>query len=290
MTESFISHVGSTMVAASTLARTPHIHRAGVLDVRLATTEEEIRAAQSLRYDIFYNEMGATPSAASQFQQLDFDPYDSICDHLLVIDHSNAQSPRVVGTYRLLREVVARQHRGFYSSGEYDLSPLLTKKFQHRIGEGKQLLELGRSCVHADYRNLSTINLLWRGIASYLSTHNIGFMFGCASLHGTNPDDHAAALSYLYHHHLADADIRVRTLENQFVEMNRLPIGSYDVKQAMRLLPPLVKGYLRVGCVVGDGAYIDEQFNTTDVFILMPVDRISARYSGRFVGTANDAD
>lgn len=290
MSETFLSHVGTTLVAASTLARSPHIHRAGSLDVRLATTEEEIQAAQTLRYEIFYNEMGAQPSAEAQRLGRDFDPYDAICDHLLVIDHDQPNRPRVVGTYRLLREVVARQHRGFYSSGEYDLAPLLSKQFQRRIGEGKQLLELGRSCVHADYRNLSTINLLWRGIASYLSTHNIGFMFGCASLHGTNPDEHAEALSYLYHHHLADADIRVRSLDNHFVEMNRLPIGGYDAKLAARSLPPLVKGYLRVGCVIGDGAYIDHQFNTTDVFVLMPVDRINARYAGRFAGTANDPD
>jgi L-ornithine Nalpha-acyltransferase len=281
---------GTTMVAASTLARTPHIHRAGALDVRLATTEEEIRAAQTLRYDIFYDEMGARPTDETRGLARDYDPYDSVCDHLLVIDHSNPQAPRVVGTYRLLREIVAKQNRGFYSASEYDLSKLLSKTFQTRIGEGKQLLELGRSCVHADYRNISTINLLWRGIASYLATHNIGFMFGCASLHGTNADAHAATLSYLYQHHLADTDIRVRALDDKYVDMNRLPIGGYDPRAAMRDLPPLVKGYLRVGCVIGDGAFIDEQFNTTDVFILMPVDRINARYTERYVGSANDMD
>jgi L-ornithine Nalpha-acyltransferase len=281
---------GTTMVAASTLARSPHIHRAGALDVRLATTEEEIRAAQTLRYDIFYNEMGAVPTAETLSLSRDFDPYDAMCDHLLVIDHSNERAPRVVGTYRLLRQLVAQQNQGFYSAGEYDLSPLLCKTFQSRIGEGKQLLELGRSCVHPDYRNLSTINLLWRGIASYLATHNIGFMFGCASLHGIDADEHAAALSYLYHHHLAGSDVRVRALADKYVDMNRLPIGGYDPRLAMRQLPPLVKGYLRVGCVIGDGAYVDEQFNTTDVFILLPVERITARYSERYVGSANDAD
>ncbi len=284
------SFSGTTAVAAATLARTPHIHRAGALDVRLATTEEEIRAAQTLRYDIFYNEMGARTTAETRKLARDFDPYDAICDHLLVIDHSDEGRPRVVGTYRLLRQLVARQNRGFYSAGEYDLSKLLTKTFQTRIGEGKQLLELGRSCVHADYRNISTINLLWRGIASYLATHNIGFMFGCASLHGTDVDDHAAALSYLYHNHLADDDIRVRALAEKYVDMNRLPIGGYDPRAAMRALPPLIKGYLRVGCVIGDGAFIDEQFNTTDVFILLPVEQISARYTERYVGSANDVN
>jgi hypothetical protein len=115
---------GTTMVAAATLARTPHIHRAGALDVRLATTEEEIRAAQTLRYDIFYNEMGAVPTAETLKLARDYDPYDAMCDHLLVIDHSHENAPRVVGTYRLLREIVAKQNQGFYSASEYDLSPL----------------------------------------------------------------------------------------------------------------------------------------------------------------------
>jgi putative hemolysin len=207
-----------------------------------------------------------------------------------VIDHGVEGKPRVVGTYRLLRELVARQNRGFYSSSEYDLSPLLTKTFQRRIGEGRQLLELGRSCVHRDYRNLATINLLWRGIASYLTTHNIGFMFGCASLHGTDPAEHAVALSYLYHEHLADESIRVRTLPEHYVPMDLVPRGSYDVKDAIRSLPPLVKGYLRLGCVIGDGGFIDAQFNTVDVVILLPVEQITARYTDRYRISANDPE
>ncbi len=281
--------IGSTAIAASTLAASPFIHRVGQLDVRLATSEEEIAAAQALRYEIFYDEMGAIPDARMIAQRRDIDDYDAICDHLLVIDHGDTGKPRVVGTYRLLRELVARQHRGFYSSGEYDLSPLLTKSFQRKLGEGRQLLELGRSCVHPEYRNIATINLLWRGIASYLTSHNIGFIFGCASLHGTDPKDHAAALSYLYHHHLADPSIRVRTLPEQYVPMDLLPRGSYDIKETTRHLPPLIKGYLRIGCVIGDGGFIDTQFNTLDVFILLPVEQITARYNDRYKISANDA-
>jgi putative hemolysin len=282
--------IGSTAIAAATLAASPYIHRAGQLDVRLATSEEEIAAAQALRYEIFYDEMGAKPDPAMTALRRDHDSYDSICDHLLVIDHGIEGKPRVVGTYRLLRELVAKQNRGFYSSSEYDLSPLLTKTFQRRIGEGRQLLELGRSCVHRDYRNLATINLLWRGIASYLTTHNIGFMFGCASLHGTDPAEHAVALSYLYHEHLADESIRVRTLPEHYVPMDLVPRGSYDVKNAIRSLPPLVKGYLRLGCVIGDGGFIDAQFNTVDVFILLPVEQITARYTDRYRISANDPE
>lgn len=277
---------GMTAVAPATLAASPYIHRAGQLDVRLATSEEEIAAAQALRYQIFYEEMGARPTPEIEAARRDIDAYDSICDHLLVIDHgqdgAHDGTPHVVGTYRLLRQVVAEQHRGFYSSAEFDLSPLLDRTFQSRIGAGKQLLELGRSCVDARYRNPATINLLWRGIASYLQTHNIGYMFGCASLHGTNPESHALALSYLYHNHLVPADLHVRALPEHYVAMERLAPGSYDLKEGLRALPPLIKGYLRLGCLIGDGAFIDHQFNTVDVFILLPVDRITRRYSSRY--------
>lgn len=280
---------GSTAVAAETLAAAPCIHRIGQLDVRLATSEEEIRAAQALRYDIFYNEMGARPTAEMERYRLDIDAYDTICDHLLVIDHGTDGEPHVVGTYRLLRQLVAQQHRGFYSSGEYDLSPLLDLRFQDKIGAGRQLLELGRSCVAKPYRNNATIQLLWRGIATYLQTHSIGYMFGCASLHGVDPDEHKVALSYLYHNHLVPPDLRVRALPEHYVPMERLPIGAYDMREALRALPPLIKGYLRTGCMIGDGAFIDRQFNTVDVFILLPVEGITQRYSERFQVSANDA-
>jgi len=271
---------GSTAVAANLLANAPCIHRQGQLDVRLATTEAEIAAAQALRYRIFYNEMGAEPSAWMRATARDIDEYDGICDHLLVIDHGIDGKAHVVGTYRLLRQIVATMHKGFYSASEYDLTPLLQTSVS-----GGQLLELGRSCVAPEHRNTTTITLLWRGIASYLITHGIGHMFGCASLHGTDPAQHAAELSYLYHHHLAPPELRARALDH--VAMNRLDAASYDTRAASRALPPLVKGYLRVGAMIGDGAFVDRQFNTVDVFVVMPVDRITSRYLDRFA-LAND--
>ncbi|QMW24698.1 GNAT family N-acetyltransferase [Sandaracinobacteroides saxicola] len=273
--------LGSTAVSAHVLAAAPFIHRAGQLDVRVATSEEEIAAAQALRYRIFYDEMGAEPTPAMARARRDIDDYDSVCDHLLVIDHGLDGKPHVVGTYRMLRQVVAAMHRGFYSAGEYDLTPLLKTS-----AEGGQLLELGRSCVAPEYRNNATISLLWRGIASYLQTHGISHMFGCASLHGTEPAAHAVELSYLYHHHLAPPELRARALDH--VPMDRIPADRYDPRAASRALPPLVKGYLRVGAMVGDGAFVDRQFNTVDVFVVMPVERITRRYLDRF--TANDAD
>lgn len=276
----------ATAVAAHLLEGTPHLHRAGALDVRLATSEAEIAAAQALRYQIFYEEMGAAPTPAMVAAKRDVDSYDAICDHLLVIDHGMpGDRPHVVGTYRLLRQVVAQMNHGFYSSGEYDLSPLIAQS-----ATGGQLLELGRSCVAPAYRNNTTITLLWRGIASYLQTHAIGHMFGCASLHGADPRVHAAELSYLYHHHLAPPELRARTLDAHYVPMDRLPATAYDQRAASKALPPLIKGYLRVGAMIGDGAYVDPQFNTTDVFVVMPVERITRRYAGRFGAGANDAE
>jgi len=275
----------ATAVAAHVLANAPHMHRSGQLDVRLATSEAEIAAAQALRYQIFYDEMGATPSAAKVASRRDIDSYDAICDHLLVIDHGMpGDGPHVVGTYRLLRQVVASMNHGFYSAGEYDLSPLIAQS-----ATGGQLLELGRSCVAPAYRNNTTITLLWRGIASYLQTHAIGHMFGCASLHGADPKVHAAELSYLYHHHLAPPELRARALAEHYVPMDRMSPLAYDARLTAKALPPLVKGYLRVGAMIGDGAFVDPQFNTVDVFVVMPVERITKRYAGRFAG-ANDAN
>jgi putative hemolysin len=277
-----ILHSRSTSLARQQLDQAPHLHRQGQLDVRLATSEAEIAAAQALRYRIFHDEMGATPTPAAAATLRDIDPYDAFCDHLLVIDHGGLR-PEVVGTYRLLRQQVAIMQKGFYSAGEYDLSPLIRTS-----ATGGQLLELGRSCVAAEHRNSTTISLLWRGIASYLEAHRIGFMFGCASLHGTDPAHHAAELSYLYHHHLAPPELRARALDH--VPMDRLAAGSYDGKAAQRALPPLVKGYLRVGAMVGDGAFVDEAFNTVDVFVVMPVARITRRYLDRFTGGDNGSE
>ena len=272
-----------TAIAPQVLAAAPFIHRVGQLDVRLAVSDGEIAAAQALRYQIFYDEMGATPTPAMARVRRDIDAYDAICDHLLVVDHGLDGRPHVVGTYRLLRQRVAEAHRGFYSASEYDVSRLIA----HSAHTG-QLLELGRSCVAPAWRNNTTISLLWRGIASYLQTHNIGHMFGCASLHGADPLLHTAELSYLYHHHLAPPELRAAALPEHHVPMDRLPAASIDTRAAARALPPLIKGYLRVGAMVGDGGFVDQQFNTVDVFVIMPVDRITSRYVARFVG-ANDS-
>ena len=250
------------------------------LSVRLARTDADIVAAQKLRWDVFYGDLGAIADERLNTLGLDCDPYDTVCDHLLVEDRAGGE-PIVVGTYRLLRQSVAARHHGFYTTGEFDLDGFLASADADR-----ELLELGRSCVAPAYRDAGTIQLLWRGIAQYLMAHGIGRMFGCASFAGMDPQAHAAPLSYLFHHHLAPAPLRVSALAGRRIDMAMLPVGGYDPRQAMRLLPPLIKGYLRVGATVGDGAVIDRQFNTVDVFMVMPVEAIAQRYMSRFGAAA----
>lgn len=286
------SKIRPRIIAAQTLANAPYYARHGSLEVRLARNKAEIKASQNLRYKIFYEEMSARPNRMMKLARRDRDPYDGVCDHLLVIDHSKGRHGAVVGSYRLLRQDVAERHRGFYSADEYDISPLFSEEFKRRMGKSGQLLELGRSCVHKEYRTTATITLLWRGIASYLMEHNIAYMFGCASLPGIDPAEHAIPLSYLYHEHLAPEDAMVRALPRRFVNMNILPPDAYTMREARRMLPPLIKGYLRLGCFIGDGAVVDYQFSTTDVFILLPVERIAKRYSVHYdlETGANDAE
>jgi putative hemolysin len=253
----------------------------GSLEVRLAATPADIDAAQSLRYHVFYEEMGATPTAEMKNRHRDFDDYDQYCDHLLVIDHMRKSKNQVVGTYRLIRRVAADKCGGFYSTGEYDIGPLMQYP-----GE---LLELGRSCIDAEYRTAPVMQLLWRGISEYIMRYDVTLMFGCASLPGTDPKALALPLSYLYYHHLAPPAIRARALPERYVDMRLMPREAFDPNVAfdnMKLdprsgsnsLPPLIKGYIRVGGFVGDGAVVDTQFNTTDVCIVVKTDLITRRY------------
>ena len=244
--------------------------RAGEIEIRLAETEDEVREAQALRYRVFYEEMSAKPTPEMQKVRREFDSFDPYCDHLLVIDRSRKPDERVVGTYRLLRRAAAARRGQFYSVDEYDIHGILAY-----AGE---ILELGRSCIEADYRQRSVMQLLWRGIADYVMYYEIGLMFGCASFPGIDPSAHALAFSYLYHFYLAPANLRPRALPDRYVDMNMLPKDKVDTRAALAQLPPLVKGYLRLGGFVGDGAVVDPQFGTTDVSVVVVTDRVTGKY------------
>ncbi|HUY68082.1 MAG TPA: GNAT family N-acyltransferase [Alphaproteobacteria bacterium] len=265
--------------------------RLGSLEVRLAESADEVMAAQALRYRVFYEEMGAMPTAAMAACKLDFDRFDDHCDHLLVFDHARKEACPVIGTYRLIRRAAAKNCGGFYSSGEYDIAPLLDYP-----GE---ILELGRSCIDAEYRTGQVMQILWRGLTVYVFRHDISLMFGCASLPGTDPEALAVPLSYLHYHHLAPPGLRPKARPERYVDMRLLPREAFDPNVAFdsikvdprggaNCLPPLIKGYIRVGGFVGEGAVIDPQFNTTDVCIIVKTDLITARYIRHYERSKRD--
>ena len=249
--------------------------RAGNLGVRIAETTAEVDAAQALRFRVFYQEMGAHPDAETRATARDRDDFDAVADHLLVIDHDLGEGPEaVVGTYRLIRRHAARAIGRFYSAAEYDIAPL--------VALPGPILELGRSCVDANHRTRGTLQLLWRGIAAYVFRHQIAVMFGCASLPGTDLDALAPMLTYLHAHHLAPPALRPRALAERYIPMDRLDPASLDTRAVQNELPPLVKGYLRLGGFVGDGAVLDPQFNTTDVCIVVKTELITDKYSKHY--------
>jgi putative hemolysin len=249
--------------------------RAGNLGVRIATTPEEIDAVQALRYRVFYDEMGANPDPEAARTRRDADAFDAVADHLLVMDHAIGDGPDgVVGCYRLIRQSAAARLGRFYSADEYDITTML--EFPGRI------LELGRSCVGREHRGRAAMQLLWRGIAAYVDLHSIEIMFGCASLPGTDPDAIAAELTYLAAHHLAPPEIRPRALPERYVNMLRRDPASLDNRRVLASLPPLIKGYLRLGGFVGDGAVIDTQFNTTDVAVVVKTVLVTDKYTRHY--------
>ena len=251
--------------------------------LRLAESPREVAACQRLRYQVFYEELGATPVGDMAERRMDGDRFDDICDHLVVVRRGSELDESsiclvdgtLIGTYRLLRQEVAEAHGGFYTQGEFDVAPLIAAHRQFRF------LELGRSCVLKPFRTKPVVELLWQGIWNYVRTHDMLVMLGCASLEGTDPQEHALSLSFLAEV-AAPPEWTVRALPDHRIEMHRIPRQEIDPKQALKQLPPLIKGYLRLGGYIGDGAVIDPQFNTIDVLIILPVSAINPRYFSHF--------
>lgn len=245
--------------------------RIGNFEVRLAETPLDLDAAQALRYHVFYDEMGARPSREMRRLRRDFDEFDPLCDHLLVVDRDQREAtPFVVGTYRLRRRGMPDRDLGFYTAREFDMGPVLDFP-----GE---IMELGRSCVHPAYRGGAVMQILWRGLAEYIFRHEVTLMFGCASFPGADPAAHAQGLSYLHHFHRAPRRLLPRARGAEAVSTDLIPRADLDEKAARVSLPPLVKGYLRAGCLFGEGAVIDAQFNTVDVCVVMETANVTGRY------------
>lgn len=248
--------------------------RIGNLETRIARNEREIDAAQAVRYRVFIEEMGAQIPPDATRRKRDIDAWDAVCDHLLVLDRSVEGDPedQIVGTYRLLRHDVARNHGGFYSATEFEVEALMARHPE------KRFMELGRSCVLPEYRTKRTVELLWQGCWAYALMHRVDAMFGCGSFPGIRPEEHALALSFLYHHAVARGEWAVRARPELYREMDLMPVEAINPRKALAAMPPLIKGYLRLGAMIGEGAVVDHAFNTTDALIVLPISSISDRY------------
>ncbi|GGE25228.1 ornithine-acyl-ACP acyltransferase [Primorskyibacter flagellatus] len=236
---------------------------------RLARSAEEVEAAQHLRYRVFVQELGSDGPMVDHAAQLERDRFDPYFDHLLLLDEDRGDTIRdqVVGVYRLLTEDGAARIGQFYSEDEYDLTVLRRS--------GRRLLELGRSCLAPDVRGGMGMYVLWSALSDYVAERGIELLFGTASFHGTDLGALAGPLSLLHHRHLAPPDLRVRSRQETFGATDVLPEDRIDRAAAMRAVPALIKGYLRLGGYVGEGAFVDHAFNTTDVCLILDTARMT---------------
>lgn len=248
--------------------------RIGSLEARLARDVSEVAAAQEVRFRVFYDELGATRHYVHALEQRDADRYDDVCEHLVVVDTAlpGPDHRQIVGTYRLLPPERAVMAGGYYSQDEFEIGRLMARHPQRRF------LELGRSCVLPEYRTKRTVELLWQGIWAFCRANRIDVMTGCASFPGTVPAAHAQALSFLAHNCRAPAEWDARAVASRYAAMDLMPSEAVNAKAALAAMPPLIKGYLRLGAWFGDGCVIDRDFTTTDVLVVLPVERISGRY------------
>jgi L-ornithine Nalpha-acyltransferase len=276
-----VDHITSGEIAALPPfagEKTKILGRIGNLQVRVARGSREIEAAQALRYRVFVEEMGARLPAEAMRLKRDFDRIDAYCDHLLVLDTAidGDIDDQIVGTYRLLTQDKAERHGGFYSQSEYDVETMIARH------TGKRFMELGRSCVLPDYRTKRTIELLWQGNWAYALAHNVQAMFGCASFPGSQAYAHAVALSFLAGMSAARDDWRVAAIPGRGVSMDMMPIEAIQPRAALSAMPPLIKGYLRLGAMTSTEAVVDREFGTTDILIILPVGQISERYVNHY--------
>ena len=248
--------------------------RIGNLETRLARNATEIDAAQAVRYKVFVEEMKAQIPQDADRRKRDADAWDLVCDHLLVLDTSIEGDPeeQIVGTYRLLRQDVAARTGGFYSASEFSVGSLLERH------PDKKFMELGRSCVLPEYRTKRTVELLWQGNWAYALKYGVDAMFGCGSFPGVIPEEHALALSFLHHNMVVRGEWDVSARPELFRTMDLMPVEAINMRKALAALPPLIKGYMRLGAMVGNGAVVDHAFRTTDVLIVLPITNISGRY------------
>ena len=241
--------------------------------IKIAESNFEIKKAQSLRYKIFFKEKKIKKKSFKFLLQRDYDFYDKISDHLIIIDNNREVKDNVIGTYRLLRGNCAKLYRGFYTEQEFDISNL-KKNFS-----SKDILELGRSCIHPQYRSGIILKLLWQGISNYIKMYKIKILMGCASFHGTNPSKFKDEFSLLYESYRLPEDYDVKSLQSNEISFNK----NINHSTTLNKLPPLIKGYLRAGGMVSENFYIDTEFETIDYCVIMLTEKIVSRYQNKFL-------
>ena len=233
--------------------------------IKLAETKEELEQIYRLRYfDLIldYNKNQINEN------EMDKDEYDEICDQMIAVDKN---TNKVIGTYRLLKNSRLPDGMKFLAETEFDISPL--KKYE--------VLEVGRAVVKPEYRDGSTITMLWKGVIRYAVSENIDFMIGTASFHGVVVNKYQDSLSYLHYNHLSPEDIRCSVNKTTWSRIDLKE--NYDPLEAKKNLPPLIKGYLRLGATIGEGAYLDIPFNSLDVLIVLKISDIEQKYLKRFL-------
>ena len=237
----------------------------GNILIKLAETPDEYIQIYKLRYQELLLEYDKEKKVEDE---LDKDEYDDVCDHLIAVDINKDQ---VVGTYRLIKKSHLKSLKTFLTETEFNLEPI--KKYE--------LLEVGRAVVKEEYRDGVTIGMLWKGVIRYAVEEEIDIMIGTASFHGIDPTIYKETLSYLYDNHLSPEEIRCFANKDSSTELKLT--SDYDIVQAKKNMPPLIKGYLNLGATVGDGAYIDRDFNSVDVLIVLIIKDINPRYLKRYL-------
>ena len=246
-------------------------------EVRLARDNNEILAAQRLRYKVFIEEFGASLPKNDKNERLERDKFDQYCDHLILIDKwskNNNDGPPVVGTMRLMDSTVAEKALGFYSATEYHLDKLVAKH--------KNSLEIGRACVDKKYRASIAMHFLWLGLADFVINRNVTLMFGVASFNGHNVLQFGSALTLLKEKFSAPEALGFKARAVGYIDMNIIPLDLLDQKKAMAQMPSLLKAFLRMGARISDGASFDSQFNTIDVGVMMLTDLMNSKYKERY--------
>ncbi len=243
--------------------------------IKIAETKLEIKHAQSLRYSIFYKEKKVKPSLSQKLFKRDFDNFDQISDHLIIIDKNKSKN-NIVGTYRLLKGSMVKVNKGFYSEKEFDLSNI------KNVFSKESILELGRSCVHSNYRSGLILKLLWQGIAQYVLTNNIKLLIGCASFPVIDINRISNQLIYLKNNHSLPHKLSVFSNQRNRI-FPKFKDKRYTDKNTFKNLPPLIKGYISLGGMFSQDYYIDHQLNTIDICVVVLIEKIAHKYKKKFL-------